>query len=439
MRLPTRSLPGWSRFLELYCVAIFAMYVLIILLQPTVPSLTDYANWTYQGVLLRDHLLGLPDQVHALKPYPVPNSAATAGIGVLSLWMSWQMAAKLWLAAQLIFALVSIRLFLRAIGADRSVSILGAALFLNLNLWEGFINFQMGISWVLILAAVLLRRQNNLQTGRDWIVGALLLLTFLTHMLPFAFAGLLVILYCLQINRFRLLWQLVPSGLACIWYVAGRYLVGANEDGQAGMAESVRNYSAAFWAYKGNSYLKSLGFINPTYGGRSALVEWVGRGAFLLLFALNLVLAATLAWCIFSVLRRALFQKNAERFLWVGMVALLPIYAVAPVSLLGISDPGSRLLQLSLALGVLLCAARQTKPLAIAKGCALVLMTIDLAMFLHFAYGPEKSGSAGSPLPHAVLSFGHVFNHDQDYLVQALERGDRTRPIFATGVLLNKR
>ena len=278
MRSPTRSLPGWSRFLELYCAAVFLGYVLIILGHGSIPSLTDYANWTYQGVLLRDHLLGLPDPTHALKPYPVPNSAATVGIGLLSLLMSWQLAAKLWLAAQLVFALASVHYFLEAIGANASASILGAALFLNLNLWDGFINFQMGMSWVLVIAAVLVRKQERPQPGRDWRIGVLLLLTFFTHMLPFAFAGLLVILYCFELRRFRLLWQLVPSGLACVWYVAGRYLVGADVDGQAGMAESVRNYSAAFWAFKGNSYLKSLGFVNPTYAGKSALLAWVGKG-----------------------------------------------------------------------------------------------------------------------------------------------------------------
>ena len=438
MRSPTRSLPGWSRFLELYCAAIFLGYVLIILGHVSIPSLTDYANWTYQGALLRDHLLGRSDAVHALKPYPVPNSAATVGVGLLSLLMSWQWAAKLWLAAQLVFALVSIRFFLRAIGADASASILGAALFLNLNLWDGFINFQMGMSWVLVVAAVLVRRQQEPQTGRDWILGVLLLLTFFTHMLPFAFAGLLVILYCFELRRFRLLWQLVPSGLACLWYVAGRYLVGANPDNQGAISDSVRNYSAAFWAFKGNSYLKSLGFVNPMYAGKSALVAWAGKGGFVLLFGLNLALALAVAWCIFAVMQESLFQQTKVRFLWVGVVTLLPFYLVAPVSVLGISDPGSRLLQLSLVLGLLLCARLSSKSLTLAKGCALVLMSVDLAMFSHFAYGPEKPSEDGAPLSHAVVSWAHAFNHNQDYLVQALERGDRTKLVFPTGIFVNK-
>ncbi len=438
MRSPTRSLPGWSRFLELYCIALFLLYVLVILVHPTIPSLTDYANWTYQGVLLRDHLRGLPDPAHALKPYPVPNSAATWGIGLLALRMPWQLAAKLWLAAQLVLALVSMRVFLRAMHADAGASILGAALFLNLNLWDGFINFQMGMSWVLILAAVLLRKQPESRARQDWILGALLLFTFFTHMLPFALAGLLVILYCFQTGRFRLLLQLVPSGLLCVWYIAGRYLLGADVDGQAGMAESVRNYSAAFWAFKANSYLKSLGFVNPTYAGRSALAAWVGQGGFLLLLFVNLTLAVALAWCVVAALRTAFSEKKAERFLWVGTVALLPLYLVAPVSLLGVSDPGSRLLQLSLMFGVLLCAATPRKSLTLAKGCALVLMTVGLPMFIYFAYGPEKLGAQASSLPRTVVSFAHVSNHNQDYLVQALTRGDQAEPVFATGIFLNK-
>ena len=434
-----RSLPGWSRFLEVYCVVVFLVYVLVILGHSSVPSLTDYANWTYQGLLLREHLLGLPDAAHALKPYPVPNSAATVGIGLLCLLMSWQWAARLWLAAQLVFALASIRFFLRASGAEASASMLGTVLFLNLNLWEGFINFQMGMSWVLVLAAVLLRRQQEPQTGRDWVVGALLLLTFFTHMLPFAFAGLVVVLYCAQAGRFRLLWQLVPSGLACVWYVAGRYLLGADADGQAGMAESVRNYSAAFWAFKGNSYLKSLGFVNPTYFGSSALVAWVGQAGFLFLFGVNLALAGAVAWCFYSGFRGEWLRRREQRFLWVGVVVLLPLYVVAPVAFLGISDPGSRLLQLSLVLGLLLCARVSGRPLRIAQGCAVVLMTVDLAMFSHFAYGPETTGAENVGLPRAVVSLAHVFNHDQDGFLRALEVGNRTEPVFATGIFRNRR
>ncbi len=439
MRSPVRSLLNRSRFLEVYCAALFLLYVLIIFGHRSIPSLTDYANWTYQGVLLRDHLLGLPDASHALKLYPVPNSAATVGIGLLCLLMPWQLAAKLWLAMQLLLALTSIRYFLRATGVDASASLLGAVLFLNLNFWDGFINFQMGMSWVLVLAALLLRRQEARERGRDWVVGALLLLTFFTHMLPFAFAGLLVVLFCVQLRRFRLLWQLLPSGIACVWYAAGRYLLGANAEEQAEMAEPVRNYSAAFWAFKGNSYLKSLGFLNPTYLGKSALAGWVGFAGFVLLFAVNLALAAAIAWCFFSVLRRGLSPGTPERFLWVGVVALLPLYVVAPVSLLGVSDPGSRLLQLSLVLGLLLCARSSNSSLAIAKGCAFVLMTVDIAMFAHFAYGPERPGAEGSAVPRSVLSFAHVFNHDQDYLVQALDHGDQTKPVFATGMFLNKK
>ena len=74
------------------------------------PSLTDYANWTYQGVLLRDHLLGHADAAHALKPYPVPNSAATLGIGFLSLLLPWTIAAKAWLCVQLAAGLFALKL-----------------------------------------------------------------------------------------------------------------------------------------------------------------------------------------------------------------------------------------------------------------------------------------------------------------------------------------
>ena len=247
--------------------------------------MTDYANWTYQGVLLARHLQGFADASHILKHYPVPNSAATLGVGMLALFLPWMLAAKLWLCVQMAFSFLALRQLASAVNANASVwFIVPPSAFLGVNWWYGFLNFELGCAWVLLVAALLFRRVQQ-DSERHWVVGLFLVLAFFTHMISFAFCSLLVVLYAAQTRRWRTLWQLVPAGLLSVWYLAGRYLVAGDADGQAGMVSTVRNYSGAFWAYKGNSFLKSFGFVNPE---GSNLLLAVGRPGFVLLFLVNL-------------------------------------------------------------------------------------------------------------------------------------------------------
>src|SRR6187402_3216168 len=129
---PKHTLP------QIYLFSLFSAYILLILLHRAVPLLGDYSIWTYEGVLFRNHLLGVADAFHTLKHYPVPNSATTLGIGLLALAMPWQMAAKLWLCLHLAFSAFALRSLLRATKAPAALwFILPSATFLNLNLWWG--------------------------------------------------------------------------------------------------------------------------------------------------------------------------------------------------------------------------------------------------------------------------------------------------------------
>ena len=430
-----------SRVGEWYAAGLFLVYAAMLFALPKPPSLTDYANWTYQGVLLRDHLLGRPDALHALKPYPVPNSAATLGIGVLALALPWTLAAKVWLCAQWALSFAALRHLARTIQAGALMwFILPQAVFFNVNLWYGFVNFQLGLCWVLLMASLLLRRIRSVTSSRgDGILGLILLLAFFTHMIPFAFCGLLLILYARQTRRFRVLWQLAPGAAATVWYLAGRYLIADDADGQAGMVTAVRTYSAAFWAYKANSYLKSFGFINPGFPNGSVAISVVGRLAFAVLFTVNLTLCGVLAWRLVQQARIGLQAGREEQFLWLGIALMLPIYLLAPGTALGVSDPGSRVLQVALTLALVLCATGSGAILRVAASATSVLALSGILFFAALNLGPKRLVSAGAPLPRAVALFAHVPYNDQDYFYGALTQGDRSLPVFPTGMFLNQR
>ncbi len=429
---------GESRAGELFGAGLFLLYAAVLFAQRGAPRMTDLANWAYQGVLLARHLRGIPDAAHALKAYPVPNSAATLGMGVLALTLPWKIAVKVWLCAQMGVTFAAIRHLARTIGASGAVWwIVPQTAFFGVNWWYGFINFELGLAWVLLMASMLLRRARGEQ-GRDWTLGLVLVAAFFTHMIPFAFCGLLLVLYAWQTRRWRVVWQLVPSAMLSFWYLAGRYLEAGNADGQAGMVETVRDYSAAFWIYKVNSYLKSFGFANPSSYRGSIALSMMGRAPFLALILVDLALAVLVGWLMVVRGREAFGTKAPERFLWVAMLVFLPLFLLAPGTALGVSDPGSRLLQAALALGTLLVCRGASGLLRAASGCGAVLSVAALLVFARIQLGTAAfEGSSG--LPKSVVQFAHVPFDDQDYFFGALERGDYSLTVFPTGMLLNRK
>lgn len=399
------------------------------------PQLTDFGNWTYQGVLLRNHLMGQADVAHVLKAYPVPNSATTVGIGLLALLLPWKIAAKVWLCVQLAVAFGSLRYLQRTVGGSAAVwMIVPGAVFLNLNFWYGFMNFELGLCWVLLMAALLLRRARGEPQGR-WRVGLVLLLAFFTHMIPFAFCGLMLLLYARQTRRGRSVWELAPTGLLCAWYAAGRYLVANDADGQAGMSAAVRDYSAAFWEFKVNSYLKSFGFVNPMGAGYWLLGAWVFVG----LFLLNAAAGGLAGWAMVRGARRAYRTGSDERFLWTAIAVVVPLFLLAPGTMLGISDPGARLLQTGLALGLVLCGSVGSKALRWAAACSAGVSVAGVYLFSTVAYYHPPVARSVTAWPTALIQFAHVPNDDQDYFCGALENQGRTDlKVFPTGMFLNR-
>ena len=429
----TDTKTSWSRAGEVYAAGLFLVYAVLLFAHRSSPSLTDTANWTYQGVLLREHLMGHPDPLHTLKHYPVPNSTATVGIGLLACVLPWKFAIKAWLLLQLGASFAAMRHLLRTLQAGWvSWVVMPQAVFLNVNFWYGFLNFELGLACVLLVASLLLRRARG-DLGGSWAIAALLLFIFFTHMIAFAFCGLLLLLYAAQTKHWRTLWQLAPSAALSVWYLVGRFFYAGNADGQAGMEPSVQNYSAAFWAFKVNSYLKSFGMVNP----ESVDCYLLGRTAFALLFLLNLALAGLM---LFAIVKRAgaAWNREAEqKFLWLAILLLVPLYLLGPGAALGVSDPGARMLQVALALALALAAGYRPRTGKVAAGCALMLTFFGAAMFSAYAFDPHFPAKGPSSLPARLVGFAHVPNDDQDYLYRALEDADYRRKVFPTGLFLN--
>ena len=111
----------------------------------------------------------------------------------------------------------------------------------------------------------------------------------------------------------------------------------------------------------------------------------------------------------------------------------MPVYLLLPGTALGVSDPGARLLQVALALALMLIP--QTSPALRASAvCASALALTGLFLFARLACSPEPPSGAASRLPPPMVMFNHVAYLNQQELYDALERGDYSRPVFATSL-----
>jgi hypothetical protein len=204
------------------------------------------------------------------------------------------------------------------------------------------------------------------------------------------------------------------------------------------MQSPVRSYSPAFWAFKATSPLKSFGFVNPQ--GLDA--RWFGTAGLDLLLAVNLLLAAMACWLMVQAARGAWASGRAERFVWLAVGSVLPLYLLAPGAAAGISEPGARILQMALAAGIVLAlVSRSTEGsrfVVVGAGGATVLLAAGLFLFVRAGYGTVARDGRTVNLPK-----GHVFvnipNDDQDSFYADLRRGKLDDPVFPTGMFLNQR
>ncbi len=422
---------SWRRLLPLAGAALFAAYTAAIFVHRWPPFLGDFPDWVYQGSLLARHMRGLPDAGHALKMYPVPNSTVTVVLGLLMLVMPWAVAAKLTLCGWFAVASLGVWRLARACGTGRWIWLVAPGAFvLNVNLWFGLVAFQLGMAVLFLFVAEVLER------CRPAVLSVLLVLLFLTHMVPFAFGLLLLGCVAAWSRRGRLVWAGVPGCALLAWYAAGRF-AGGNPDGAgAGAAGG----SAEFALYKVNTVLKSLGFVNPgTAGHGSVALAVLGHGGFAAVFAVNAVVCAAVVWLVaagaFRWWRTRQSAAPGVSAVWTAVLVCVPVYLLLPRDALGVSDPGSRVLQIALYLGVFLAGTRPR--LAVVAGAgSVVLAVVGLALFVRVGFAvPAETGAVALPRERLALAPYAI----REYFYRDLDRGGHDATVFPTGLFVGRR
>jgi hypothetical protein len=419
---------AWTFF-----VCVMVAYSCVILSARNPPPFVDYPDWVYQGVLFHGVLTGHPVAGYMLKHYPVPNSTTTVGLGVLDCVMPWQWAGKLWIVLYLALAGFASWMVLQALGIRewRLVVTIPAIVFLNLNFWYGHINFEIGLCLVLLLLGMLVRKASSLG------VAAMLVLIFFTHMEACAAALLLLGIWSAAARQWRRLWATLPAIVLTVWYAAARFASG-DADVRGLPPADYRYGSPAFLVYKVNTFFKTFGYINAsTMRGLSESEQMLGRGVFVLLIGASLVIAAL---CLIMIVRAAV-KANAmprgdepRRTIAGFALMLLIVSLLLPQIFLGVADPGSRLLLLAAAAGLLIVDWRGRAGLAIACLSALFCV-VNLWQLAHVERNPAMAGHVRD-LPAAMVKYAHVEPSTRVQYYEHLERGETNEAIFPTGMFV---
>jgi hypothetical protein len=427
-----------SRVGMLFAFLLFSWYAGLILWHALPPLMSDLQIWDIAGALLARHLRGVPESLYVVKHYPVPNSTIEVIPALLGLVISPVAAARLLLLIYLVIAFFSLRSIMRATDATPAMWwVAPSACFLGINFWYGQLGFLLGIAVLLFFTAALVRRETN--SHSDWVIGALLTLLFLTHMVPYTFALLMLALFVLQTGRGRLLWQAAPSLGLTVWYVIGRFSTGDADSSAAPTDTAYRG--ASFLAFKINTFAKSFGFINPITADlkHSAAHGMLGSSLYLCLFAVNLAMCAAL---LVVLVRYGLDVAQKRPYLWLSFLFAIPAYLLAPPVFLGIVDPGGRIL-LTAVFPLLLALPSAPEgypartPLRVLATCSVILALSGATMFARLPWSPTVPQSP-HPFPTPVERLGRVPYAQWASQIEDLQKGTSDAPIYETSVLKNR-
>ena len=349
--------------------------------------------------------------------------------------MPWQAAAKIWLLIEVSLGLWCADRLRRSCGDGQSwqVVVVAASALLGINLWYGFTNFQFGTYFAMLFCSLLLQK-----TQSRWAYGALLVLLFFSHMIPFGFALCLLVLYAMQSGRWHLLWQALPAMLLCLWYFAGRFSH-SDVDGTSGMQASVPYGSLLFFGFRINTYLKCWGFVNTVSNFQdSILLRLTGTTTFVLLFALNLLIGIAFLILIARTARKAIAQRSGQSFFWLAVSLFFIVGLIMPGAAAGISDPGGRMLQVAVWCAACVTVSQSQWTGRLLASCSVALMAFSIYQIHVVAERPPMIGSVDGPLPARMRQFGHVayLDHSTDY--DSIDQKQMNVDIYPTAMFLEK-
>ncbi len=455
------SRPGTRLWLWLF-VALLAGHAAVIVASPHPPLLQDYPDWVYQSVLFGKLVARHPVPGYALKHYPVPNSTTTIGLGLLSLAVGWQAAAKLWLL--LVVAALGAACFrlVRRLGGqgDAVLPIFAASVVAGVDLWNGSINFQLSLALFLFLLAHLLQPKASA-------VGTALLLLgcFFTHMLPCGAGMLALAVIALQERNPKRLLPALPTLVCVVWYALSR---DPGPEGQSPLhllPAVLAMGGVLFWAERASARSQgamrrsgALSLVWPPLLPTPVMLVaskvfllfgWLGplnvlgAGAggdrvlwpvavFWSLSAVGIVAAVLGGWTLGSTWMGLCRSRDPRRFLAVTALALTAMFALSPSDALGVTPIDSRFLHLGIAAGLGVLCLQSSRRATILGWIAVLVGCVNLVQFAVVQFQPATVSVPGGV--HVLLGVSPVAPAVRSGYYDALAHSHYGQWIFPTAM-----
>jgi hypothetical protein len=189
-----------------------------------------------------------------------------------------ELANRLVLTAAVVGTPYALRALLRALGRDERHALFGLPLAWNAHLILGFLNFVAAIPLAFAGLALACRQRAEPSWRRGTLLAFLLLATFYTHVVPFAFLALgaaLVLAGTPIRDTIRRAWPLLPAAAAAILWAftspAGQSTVAAATQGDHGRGPATQ---FAPWARSLQEAPMWLTDVVHTFDGVRLLVAW---------------------------------------------------------------------------------------------------------------------------------------------------------------------
>ncbi len=417
------------RWAWLYFSSVMVGYAIVMFTTNLPPGFVDYPDWVYQGVLLQHVLTGHPVAGYTLKHYPVPFSLNTLFLGTAGLVVSWQTAAKLWLCVYLALAGVATWMLSRALRVGSALLILSvpSMLIVNLEFWWGRVAFEVGMCLAMMLIAL------ALEEASSWVLAAMLMLIYFTHMEACACAMLFLGLWILFTRRWQRIWVFVPTLALTVWYAAARFGKG-NVDATEVPPSAFAFGSKLYLVFKISTYFKIFGYVNMcTVDHLSQTETLFGRPG---MIALILMCVSITLLCLSAVVHGAWQRRGGAGYLTIFVLFLICASLLIPQIFLGSTDPGSRLVLMGVAVGLFLIDWRGPAAKAIAM-LSVVFCMVNLYQFAVVDHHPNIPAHVRD-LPPAITTFAHVEPARTLVYYQHLEAGQMDLPIFETAMFLKR-
>ena len=206
---------------------LIAAAVVVVLLTPRFLPFYDYLEWLLQGQIVHDLWVGATvdgepvAQLYALRPVPVPNLAAPAGIALLSFVFPIEVAGRVFLVLGVLgFAAGYAFLVRRWQGRATALELTGVVFAFGYFLQRGYVSYLFALPIAFVGIGIMHRDGTRIAR-----LTALQVLAFLGHLVAWGVLAMATACYAIALYRdgrrgdaLRLAATALPSVFLLIWY-----------------------------------------------------------------------------------------------------------------------------------------------------------------------------------------------------------------------------